>query len=254
LNENNNNSSLARIISSLCTVSVIHEKNETDNNETKRIEVLPQGAPTSPIISNLICEKLDYKLDKLARNAGVNYSRYADDITFSCQHSLFNSKGKFTKEIESIITKEGFSINPSKTRLQKRGWTQQVTGLVVNEKVNVPKIYVKEIRKWLYLLESYDYDKATNYFNNDYRKNKGNALRKLPKIETVLEGKLLYLIMIKGANDSSTKNLMLRFKKIKDTKLKLQNKEMLFDEVLSQLLNGNLTVAMQTYLKGKIGK
>ena len=116
---------IARMISGLCTMKV------TDGENVKY--VLPQGAPTSPTLTNAICDKLDHKLAGLAKRFGLNYSRYADDITFSSSHNVYHEDGDFRKELARIITEEGFTINDKKTRLQKRGSRQEVTGVIVCE-------------------------------------------------------------------------------------------------------------------------
>lgn len=108
---------------------------------------LPQGAPTSPIISNLICEILDYRLLKIAKKYRVNYTRYADDLTFSTNDKKFlNLQTEFYEEISKEIIQAGFKINEKKRRLQYSNSRQVVTGLVVNEKINVNRIYYKETR------------------------------------------------------------------------------------------------------------
>lgn len=91
---------------------------------------LPQGAPTSPHISNLICHTLDKRLTGLAKKMNVEYSRYADDITFS------GSKipRSITKLIEKIVRKEGFKLARDKTRFLSKANRQVVTGLIVNQK------------------------------------------------------------------------------------------------------------------------
>lgn len=109
--------------------------------------VLPQGAPTSPIITNLICQVLDQRILKLARKYKLDYTRYADDLTFSTNDKHFlESNEKFFNSLSKIIKNAGFSINPDKTRLQYKDSRQIVTGLVVNKKVNINRHYYKETR------------------------------------------------------------------------------------------------------------
>lgn len=108
---------------------------------------LPQGAPTSPIITNLICNILDSKIVKLAKQYRVDYSRYADDLSFSTNDNRFiTNYAKFMDELNEIITYAGFSINAKKTRLTYKQSRQEVTGLVVNRKVGVVKEFCKETR------------------------------------------------------------------------------------------------------------
>ncbi|HDX9688810.1 TPA: retron St85 family RNA-directed DNA polymerase [Bacillus thuringiensis] len=112
---------------------------------------LPQGAPTSPYISNLICLKLDKRLSHLANKLNANYTRYADDITFS-------GKIEITKHIElikEIIQNEGFNVNDKKTRVQYYFQRQEVTGLIVNKKISVSKELKRNLRKDIYLCQKY---------------------------------------------------------------------------------------------------
>jgi len=112
---------------------------------------LPQGAPTSPILSNLLCRKLDSRLFKWARQNGYSYSRYADDLTFSTNRDSFPEGDRaFIKE---IIEEEGFEVHSGKERLMPDHARQMVTGLVVNEKVNVPREYVRGLRALLHNVE-----------------------------------------------------------------------------------------------------
>ena len=109
--------------------------------------VLPQGAPTSPIITNLICQVLDQRILKLAKKHKLDYTRYADDLTFSTNDKHFlESKEIFYNSLSKIIENAGFSINHDKTRLQDKDSRQIVTGLVVNDKVNINRHYYKETR------------------------------------------------------------------------------------------------------------
>ncbi|MGC0075830.1 retron Ec67 family RNA-directed DNA polymerase/endonuclease, partial [Ralstonia pseudosolanacearum] len=116
---------------------------------------LPQGSPCSPVISNLIAHSLDIHLARLAAKYGATYTRYADDLTFSTNRPSFPSeiamlKGAHTwvpgADLERIVTRNGFGFNPEKTRLQYRDSRQEVTGLTVNRKVNVPAKYRYTVR------------------------------------------------------------------------------------------------------------
>lgn len=108
---------------------------------------LPQGAPSSPIITNLICNILDMKLLQVAKKFKLDYTRYADDLTFSTndRHFIENLE-VFKAQTESIINYSGFKINEKKTRLQSQNSRQVVTGLVVNKKVNINRDFYKETR------------------------------------------------------------------------------------------------------------
>ena len=97
---------------------------------------LPQGAPTSPALGNLVTYAMDRRLAGLARQLGLNYSRYADDLTLSGDR---HAVGKARRLAERIVTDEGFRVNRSKTRIMRQCERQQVTGLVVNAHVNIPR-------------------------------------------------------------------------------------------------------------------
>ncbi|WP_169752755.1 retron Ec67 family RNA-directed DNA polymerase/endonuclease [Campylobacter mucosalis] len=108
---------------------------------------LPQGSPCSPIITNLICNILDIRLLKLGKKYKLDYTRYADDLTFSTNNKIFPKHyDEFLFEITSVIEKAGFKINDKKTRLLYKNSKQEVTGLVVNKKLNVSNDYYKTTR------------------------------------------------------------------------------------------------------------
>jgi retron-type reverse transcriptase len=145
----------------------------------------------------MICDTLDRRLAGLAKRFGLHYSRYADDITFSSMHYVYAKNGEFRKELIRIIKSQGFTINEEKTRLQKRGSRQEVTGIVVSErKLNVAKKYVREIRSLLYIWEKYGYSVAMSRFLPKYKLEKGHVKKGNPDLINVLEGKLLYLKMV----------------------------------------------------------
>jgi hypothetical protein len=172
--------------------------------------VLPQGSPSSPSITNLLCWRLDHRLSGMAKRFGVDYTRYADDITFSSNHNCY--KGEFLTELKRIIIAEGLSINPKKTRLQSKLIRQEVTGLTVNQKLNVTGKYIKDIRMYLYYCEQYGLIKATTIFEKDYRQIKSELLsNKPPALDLYLKGKLNYLSMVKGKDDPTYLKLESRF-------------------------------------------
>lgn len=125
--------------------------------------VLPQGSPCSPVISNLIGNILDVRLAKLASDNGCTYSRYADDLTFSTNKSVFPSDiarlaqgqahvWELGDKVQDIITRTNFTVNPTKTRMQYRTSRQDVTGLVVNAKVNIRSDYRRRVRSMCHRL------------------------------------------------------------------------------------------------------
>lgn len=124
---------------------------------------LPQGSPCSPIISNLIGHVLDIHLVQLAARTGSTYTRYADDLTFSTNRPTFPSRiaerdpqdeHKWTpgRDLARLVNKSGFAINPLKTRMQYHDSRQEVTGLVVNRKINVRTEYRRRVRAMVHKL------------------------------------------------------------------------------------------------------
>lgn len=176
--------------------------------------VLPQGASTSPLLTNAVCDTLDRRLNGVARKFGVHYTRYADDMTFSSMHNVYQEGGDFRKELERIITEQGFTINEKKTRLQRDGERQEVTGLTVNEKVNVARKYTRDLRCILHVWEKEGYGKAYAYFYPMYKRDKGYIKKGEPVMENVIDGKLNYLRMVKGSNNSTYLKLLERFDKL----------------------------------------
>ncbi len=196
------NPQIASLVSDLCCYK---------NAENKF--VLPQGAPTSPTITNFICERLDRKLCKLAIAYGLKYTRYADDITFSGMKNIFAENGKFCKSLRNIIEKEEhFTINESKTRLSHKGMRQEVTGLTVNEMVNVSRKYVKQLRTMIHNWETSGYEMAQSKFLEHYEPTK--HINGFHHIENVIGGKLDFLKMVKGESNRTYKSLKKRFERI----------------------------------------
>ncbi|MBO8458864.1 MAG: RNA-directed DNA polymerase [Bacteroidetes bacterium] len=205
---------IALLISGLCSMRVKREQTiETKQHDLDKqfMYVLPQGAPTSPIITNMICDTLDRKLAGLAKRFGICYTRYADDITFSSMHYVYSKNGEFIKELTRIINSQGFVINEIKTRLQKLGSRQEVTGIIVSKKLNVTKKYVREIRSLLYIWDRYGYSEAMSRFFPKYKMEKGHIKKGNPELANVLDGKLIYLKMVKGDADSVYARLHTKF-------------------------------------------
>ncbi len=123
-------------------------------------EALPQGSPCSPIISELLTHFLDIRLASLAKKHRCTYSRYADDLTFSTNQKDFPTAIAVQTEtgwapgdaLKHKIESASFVINDTKTRMQLRARRQTVTGLVVNEKVNVKNDYYKRARAMAHTL------------------------------------------------------------------------------------------------------
>ncbi len=205
---------IANMIASLCCTEMeVERKNDSGNWEKVKLNVLPQGAPTSPVITNIVCQKLDYLLTGVAKRFGLKYSRYADDITFSSMHNVYKPESEFLRELHRIIENQNFHIKESKTRLQKDGYRKEVTGLLVNEKVNVQQRYIKQLRMWLYYWERYGYERAFDFFLKQYISDKGHVKIRKPDMASVITGKLDYLKMVKGENNDLYLKLNNRLKK-----------------------------------------
>lgn len=180
---------------------------------------LPQGAPTSPPLSNFIAATLDRRLQRLAKESGVRYSRYADDITFSTNHNAFSPNiALFTRgekgdtvapgePLERAVNAAGFTINHKKVRLQRRHQRQGVTGLTVNEKPNVPRKAVRHLRAMLHAWEKFGLAAAAQ---DHFIKHRG--LVHLPRdperaFRQVVYGELSFIKMVRGAEDPLFLNL-----------------------------------------------
>lgn len=146
---------------------------------------LPQGAPTSPTMSNIIATGTDKRIKGLTKRFNedlkvpVRYTRYADDLTFSGKKEVLI---KLISHVKNILKDEGFEVNHRKTSLKGRGARQTVTGVVVNDKPNVPREYRRRIRAILH-------DCLTNGPEHANRENRYN-------FKEWLEGHISYIRMI----------------------------------------------------------
>src|SRR4051812_32496901 len=111
---------------------------------------LPQGAPTSPALANLCAFRLDRRLTGLARAFGARYTRYADDLVISGDRRLAAAATTLRAAITSIARDEGFAVNARKSRLMTRAGRQRVTGVVVNERLNVARDDYDELKAILH--------------------------------------------------------------------------------------------------------
>ena len=240
--------SLANIIASLCCTEMeVERKNETGEWEKVKRNVLPQGAPTSPVITNIVCQRLDYLLTGVAKRFGLKYSRYADDITFSSMHNVYQPESDFLKELYRIIAEQNFHIKESKTRLQKDGFRKEVTGLLVNEKANVQQRYIKQLRMWLYYWERYGYERATSFFLQQYLADKGHVKNGKPNMENIISGKLDYLKMVKGGDNELYLKLKERFLNLIKTEVNQLSRKNYLERILKLLIENNLENAMSNY-------
>jgi retron-type reverse transcriptase len=127
---------------------------------------LPQGAPTSPALANIIFTPADGEIDKLAKEAGLTYSRYADDLSFSSQTPI---PSEFRAKTLAVVEAHNFRVNHAKSRLMGPRTRREVTGLTVNEKVTVARKRRRELRAYFHKISldpagfSADKNKALGY-------------------------------------------------------------------------------------------
>lgn len=142
---------ISTILSLICTEAVTDEV-EIDGKTyfvQKGNRVLPQGAPTSPAITNILCFSLDNRLQGLAYKLNCNYTRYADDITFSGGKEIIAQQ--LVWRIKRILQDEGFTVHPDKIRIMRKGTQQEVTGVIVNQQLSINR---KDLRKFRALLHN----------------------------------------------------------------------------------------------------
>lgn len=200
--------------------------------------VMPAGAPTSPVLSNIICAKLDKRLSALAARLGGRYTRYADDLTFSFDRPLTQLRGiamideegkpAVGASISEIVTSEGFSINMEKFRIATKGSRKVVTGLVVNEKVNVKRAWYLKLESAIYAVEKFGVNAvAAKEFPQE--KLPGVAAAKLLR---QLHGKVSYLRMVRGKGDWLAADMAYRFNSLHGTiRLRVPSVELISNTV-----------------------
>lgn len=192
---------------------------------------LAQGAPTSPLISNMICRKLDSQLQALAKSGKCHFTRYADDITFSFTSTAkhlpkdiveISEDGRAIpgRELEEIIKSNGFIINPEKTRLQHRTQRQMVTGLVVNDMPNVTREFIRLTSSMINALKRYGPELAEARYL-EILKGENQPLQPRQILRTkdnvgdfyikVVKGRLNYIQMVRGRGDKIYRRLAYEF-------------------------------------------
>lgn len=176
---------------------------------------LPQGAPTSPIISNFICRRLDVQLANLARTERCYYTRYADDLCFSTDRSVFpaslvsieNGTPVLGSPLVGIIRSNGFDVSPQKTRLIRRTQRQRVTGLVVNDKLNVGRVYVRSLRNLLYIWRKHGEEAARDALARVEGPLNWPPGKPAPTFTSIVRGRVQYVGSVKGWGDPTYRRL-----------------------------------------------
>lgn len=126
-------------------------------------DYLPQGAPTSPYLSNLVMKNFDDYIGEYCLKQNIHYTRYSDDLTFSGDFDVKKLKNK----VESFLDVMGFSLNDAKTRILRRHQRQIITGVVVNEKINVSKSVRRKIRQEMYYINKFGFDNHNKFTNQN---------------------------------------------------------------------------------------
>lgn len=146
---------------------------------------LPQGACTSPDISNLVTRRLDRRLEGMAAKHGWRYTRYADDLTFSRPPGGGDGTGALLARVRHIVTEEGLNLHPEKRSIRRSSRRQLVTGLVVNAHPAVPRTEVRRLRAILH-------DAAQTGLEAQNREKREN-------FQAWLEGRIAYVSMVDPA-------------------------------------------------------
>ena len=194
---------------------------------------LPQGAPTSPVVSNMVCARLDSELKRLARSLKCTYTRYADDITFSTTLSQFpkdladvttatnsnKSEIKLGSRLALILQDNGFEVNYKKVRLQHESHHQEVTGITVNQFTNVKRSFIREISSMLYVWEKYDLISAHKMYSDKKAEELGMAKEEVPFFSDVVKGKINFLGMVRGKDDDIYLKFLKQYKELADQEL-----------------------------------
>jgi len=144
---------LARLCTA-CTPSAIVDLAAVPDRAHLRVPHLPQGAPTSPALANLVASRLDRRLAGYARHAGLNYSRYADDIALSPQPGVETPPQRALEALQRIARSEGFRVNPRKIRIKRHGSRMTVCGIVINERLNLARDAYDRLRAAVHRLAS----------------------------------------------------------------------------------------------------
>ncbi len=189
-------SSILAMICTYCERMAVEIKGETKYIKTSE-RILPQGSPASPMITNMICKRMDKRINGLCQKLGVIYTRYADDMSFSYTGELENfAIGSFLNSIQKIIEAEGFHINAQKTHILRKHNRQYITGIVINNaEIGVTRNWIKILRASIH--------------NAQKLKNTGEIIPKQTKQE--IAGKIAWL---KSVNETRYQKIIQQGKEL----------------------------------------
>ena len=154
-------------------------------------DALPQGAPTSPALSNIIASHMDKRIYKICQKYGYKYTRYADDIAVS---GTFMSP-TFIEIVSNVIEDCGFVVNKKKTRLYGEKGNKIITGIsLANNEVRIPRGYRRELEQEVFYILKYGYDAHV----------KRNKIRKINYLQSII-GKLNFWLMVEPQNEMAKK-------------------------------------------------
>jgi RNA-directed DNA polymerase len=195
---------------------------------------LPQGAPTSPVISNFICARLDKQLLNFAIMNRCYYTRYADDLTFSTYLRNFpenvalldpktfnNLAVSISKDVKKIIIDNGFKVNEGKIRLRTKRQSQKVTGLTVNRFPNVDRKVIRQIRAMLHAWQKFGIDKAAEEYFSRYDYRHRDPENKSATFREIVIGKINFVGMVRGKDDRIYRKFCKNLKEL-DSKINMK--------------------------------
>jgi retron-type reverse transcriptase len=180
---------------------------------------LPQGAATSPVVSNIVASILDNRIIKHVRSHRLIYSRYADDITLSAKRNfpreiahVSDGRTIIGEDLANIFSRASFEINEKKSRLQSKYDRQEVTGLITNKKVNIPAEYKNKVRTAIYHWIQDPKEAERKYFIEILKLNPDEVelTEDGRKLKHNIYGRLSFIAMVKGKDDPTYVKLILK--------------------------------------------
>lgn len=190
---------------------------------------LPQGAPTSPIISNFICARMDRQLLNFSQGYKCRYTRYADDLSFSTylhdfpfiisenEHNDEDERINRGEEFKNIVSDNGFEINFKKVRLRNNKQRLEVTGLTANRFPNVNRKLVRQIRAMLHAWKKFGLEKAEEEYFKRYDNRYRHPEQQKPSFKDILVGKISFIGMVRGRTNQIYKKLYFKVRDLDPT-------------------------------------